>query len=591
MKPVYWIKIFLLLVSLQAIGQSEPALIRGPYLQVVTPTSVIVRWRTNVATDSRVFFGRANGPINQQTTDPVLTREHIVTLTGLQPATAYAYSVGHANNKAGDWSTFQFATAPPKGSTTPFRVWALGDFGIGSENQMAVRDQYLTFTKNRPADIWLWLGDNAYCCGKDDEFQRYVFDIYPKSLFATTPVWPSPGNHDYNGDVNAFDIDYYKLFSMPRQAEAGGVPSASQSYYSFDYGNVHFISLDSFGNEAGKHRLYDTTGTQVQWLKRDLAANQLPWTVVFFHHPPYTKGSRDSDTEAELVLIRQNLLPILERYNVDLVLSGHSHIYERTYLIKGHTGFANTFDPARHMVSNTTGRYDGSANSCPIIKGQGTVYVVAGSGGALSWKATDYPHPATVYANRDLGGSLILDVNDNRLTAQWLATDGVVRDQFTLLKNVNKNSTSTISFGDTLRLTASWPGQYSWSEGQTSRSISVRPNAPGTYRYTVNDQQGCLQDVYTVNVTGPTGLEPILEQQVAVYPNPATDQITVQLKLTRPEDVMLRLTDPTGRQVYQAAYKQSTQTRYPIALPQPAGLYLITVQLGPHTITRTVMRR
>ncbi|GAA4403605.1 hypothetical protein GCM10023187_19860 [Nibrella viscosa] len=591
MKFRYWLGSLLLGLTLQAAGQSGPALVRGPYLQVITPTSVVVRWRTSLPTDSRVFFGRTSGSMTQQTTDAKLTQEHIITLTGLQPATTYAYSVGHAGNKAGDWPAYQFKTALPKGSTAPFRVWALGDFGIGSENQLAVRDQYLNYTKSRPADLWLWLGDNAYCCGRDNEFQQYVFDVYPRSLFGTTPVWPTPGNHDYHDDVNDFSIDYYKLFSMPQQAEAGGVPSGSQAYYSFDYGNVHFISLDSFGNEAGKHRLYDTTGTQVQWLKRDLAANQLPWTIVFFHHPAYTKGSRNSDTEEELVLIRQNLLPILERYNVDLVLNGHSHIYERTYLLKGHTGAAGTFDPAKHIVSASTGRYDGSVNSCPLVKGQGTVYVVAGSGGALSWRATDYPHPAMVYANRDIGGSLILDMNDNRLNVQWLATDGVVRDQFTMLKNVSKTTSTTVALGDTVRLTASWPGQYSWSEGQTTRSVVVRPPAPGTYRYTVKDQQGCLQDAFTVTVGAITGLEPQPEEAVLVYPNPATDQITVELPLKQPADIILRLTDPTGRLVYQAGYKATTQSRYQVPLPQTTGLYVVTVQLGQRTITRTVMRR
>lgn len=591
MRLTIWLSNFFLFFSLVAAGQSAPVLVRGPYLQVVTPNAITIRWRTDIPSDSRVFFGTGTGPLNQQVTEPAQTTEHVVTLKNLQPATAYSYSVGYSGNKAGDWQTFRFTTAPPQGSTAPIRIWALGDFGDGSNNQAAVRDQFLNFTKNRPADIWLWLGDNAYCCGTDEQFQQYVFNVYPRSLFGTLPFWPAPGNHDYNDNVNDFGVAYYKQFSMPKNAEAGGQPSNTQSYYSFNYGNVHFVALDSFGNEAGKFRLYDTTGTQIQWLKRDLAANQLPWTVVYFHHPPYTKGSRNSDTEEALALIRQNLTPILERYNVDLVLSGHSHIYERTYLMKGHTGLASSFDAAKHIVSTSTARYDGSANSCPIVKGQGTIYIVAGSGGALNWSATDYPHPAMVYANRDVGGSLILDVTDNRLNGQWLATDGVVRDQFTILKQVNKTSTATAVINDTVRMTASWPGQYQWSNGQTDRSVLVRPSSPGTYTYTVRDPQGCLQDAFTLNVKGPTGLEPQADEAVLVYPNPATDQVTIQFNIPRPDNVTIRLTDPNGRQIYQAEHKATTQQRYVVGLPQPAGLYLVTVQIGQRTLTRTVVRR
>ena len=84
------------------------------------------------------------------------------------------------------------------------------------------------------------------------------------------------------------------------------------------------------------------TAAMATWLRNDLAATAQTWLLAFWHHPPYTKGSHNSDTETELVQMRQNILPILEDYGVDLVLTGHSHSYERSFLLDGHYGTSGT---------------------------------------------------------------------------------------------------------------------------------------------------------------------------------------------------------------------------------------------------------
>ncbi len=504
----------LLLYATFSVAQS-PKLVRGPYLQVVTPTSVVVRWRTDQPTTGRVWFGPNANQLTGSQTDTQAAVEHSLTLTGLQPATRYAYAVGYDATQLGTGTDYYLQTAPPAGDTRPMRLWVLGDFGNGTDNQRAVYQAFRTATATRPADLWLWLGDNAYCCGAEDQFQQYVFDVYAPT-FRNLPFFPSPGNHDYADSNTNFDIPYYRLFSMPQRGESGGVAAYSPAYYSADYGNVHLISLDSQGTEGNQYRLYDTTGTQVQWLKRDLAANKLPWTIVFFHHPPYSKGGHNSDTEEQLKLLRENLTPILERYGVDLVLNGHSHGYERFYRLKNQTGLANTFDPAKHVAEATTARYDGTPNSCPMLtKGQGTVYVVNGAGGSLGGQSTDFPHPAAVYSNVTAGGSMLIDVSDNRLDAQYILTDGSVPDRFTLLRNVNKTTTLTAEYADTLLLTASWPGtpmpgDYRWSGASTTtqatRSIRYVANKAGTFSINVGDVRQCLSDQFTLNVQQPPRL-------------------------------------------------------------------------------------
>jgi len=73
-----------------------------------------------------------------------------------------------------------------------------------------------------------------------------------------------------------------------------------------------------------------TNSPMANWLRADLDANTNQWLIAFWHHPPYSKGSHDSDDEIELIEMRQNIVPILEAHGVDLVVCGHSHNYERS---------------------------------------------------------------------------------------------------------------------------------------------------------------------------------------------------------------------------------------------------------------------
>jgi hypothetical protein len=399
----------------------------------VTTGSAVVRWRTEQLTDSKVTFSTATDRVDReaQVSQIELVTDHEILITGLSPATKYFYTVGTTEFTGKTYPEQFFKTSPVVGSTLPVRIWALGDFGNSSKNQLDCRDAILKETEAHRPDLWLWLGDNAYNLGLDDEYQRHVFRVYQESFFKNTSLYPSPGNHDYGrAKHDPTDIAYYKIFTMPMNGEAGGIPSGSEAYYSVDYANVHVISLDSQGELDGGHRIYDTLSRQIEWLKKDLTSNRLPWTIVFFHHPPYTMGSHNSDTEGELVKIRENLLTILERFNVDLVLSGHSHVYERTHPLRGHFGAASTFDFQKHVVESK----DSQNNYRVGKKGQGVIYIVSGSGGQVGGQAHGYPLKAATFYNNTVGGSLLMDFEDNRLNAKWICADGLVRDQFSIVK-------------------------------------------------------------------------------------------------------------------------------------------------------------
>src|SRR6185436_4319219 len=146
---------------------------------------------------------------------------------------------------------------------------------------------------NGAPDFWMMLGDNAYNSGQDSEYQAAVFDMYP-TILRNKFVWPTLGNHESGQSTTSSDFPYLDIFSLPHNAEAGGIPSGTQKYYSFDYANIHFICLDSM--TSGRT---DTT-PMANWLEMDLAATAQEWVIVFFHHSLYTKGTHDSDSESDL---------------------------------------------------------------------------------------------------------------------------------------------------------------------------------------------------------------------------------------------------------------------------------------------------
>jgi hypothetical protein len=424
----------------------RPQLLRGPYLQSATSNSIVIRWRTDASARSRVRYGADPGHLASTADDSALVTEHQLLLAHLQPSTRYYYSIGAFRDTLQAGRDNSFTTMPLPGTPGDYRIGIFGDCGNNSVNQRNVRDQFLKYVDSLPLTAWILVGDNAYSDGTDAEFQTNFFNIYKDNLLKKYPLYPAPGNHDYH-DIEftaavaqrTHSVAYYQDFSVPEKGEAGGVPSHTKAFYSYDIGNVHFLSLDSYGKEAGSYRLYDTAGPQVQWIKQDLEANtNRDWVIAYWHHPPYTMGSHSSDKEDELVRIRENFIRILERYGVDVIICGHSHDYERSRLMKGYYGKEADFDPVKYDLSPSSGKDDGSPHSEPYRKdlkgGPGTVYVVTGSAGKLGGQQPGYPHDAMYFSDATHGGASLLHIRGNRLEFSWICADGVVRDHFVMEK-------------------------------------------------------------------------------------------------------------------------------------------------------------
>ena len=406
-----------------------PVLTRGPYLQSAGSDTITIRWRTDQAVIGRVRFGAAPAALDQIADEADAGTEHEVSLTGLTAATRYAYSVGTtAEVLAGGDAEHVFSTSPIAGSSAPTRIWVIGDSGTADPNAAAVRDTFLAFAGDERADLWLMLGDNAYTHGTDQEYQAAVFEMYP-TLLRNTSLWPTLGNHDgLSADSATGTGVYYDVFSLPRTGEAGGVASHTEAYYSFDYANLHLVCLDSYDSDL------DPGGAMLTWLEDDLAATAAQWIVAFWHHPPYSKGSHDSDVEQRLVAMRTVVVPVLEAHGVDLVLAGHSHAYERSVLLDGHYGASGSLAPTM-ALDGGDGRIDGDGayrkpGAGPAPRA-GAVYVVAGSSGRLGGGSLDHPAMATSVAAL---GSVVIDVEGARLDLTFLDAAGEIGDRVTMIK-------------------------------------------------------------------------------------------------------------------------------------------------------------
>ena len=453
---------------------------RGPYLQMGGPDGMTVRWRTNSRTDSVVRYGPSPDDLSLIAQEAGNRTEHEVALTGLDPATRYYYSVGNsAGSLAGGDSDHMFETSPLAGTEQPTRIWVVGDSGTANANARAVRDAYLNLTGDAYTHLFLMLGDNAYDDGTDSEYQRAVFNTYP-TILRQTPVWPTLGNHDGRSANSGNESGvYYNIFTLPRLGELGGMASGTEAYYSFDYANIHFIVLDSFDTNRSAN------GAMMTWLRDDLMSHLQPWVIAFWHHPPYSKGSHNSDSESNLIQMRQNALPILEAGGVDLVLAGHSHSYERSYLIDGHYGNSGSFS-ASHQIDGGDGRVDGDgAYEKPgeFIgdPNQGAVYVVAGSSGKTSGGSLN--HRAMLVGLNRLG-SMVLEVDGDTLDATFLDNNGVARDTFQIVKTQSGSTlpqVSVVASEPTASEDGSARGQFTVSRtGDTADALTVNFATSGT---------------------------------------------------------------------------------------------------------------
>lgn len=286
--------------------EADSGIFLGPYVQRVSGTSASILLRTEGSESVSLFYHKVGAESWHESADSADTI-HRFRLTRLKAGNEYEYYF--TANSERITQTYTFTTKRDLSGDDPLRVAVVGDFGGFTTDELRVVTQIMFWNP----DILLTTGDNAYETGTLDEFQVNVFKPY-QAIFPEVPVYPSMGNHDYTTDAGA---PYKSIFELP-QGNSG-----NEDYYSFNYDYVHFVVINS-------NLDYSVGSEQYTWLEDDLANADEQWKIVYFHHPVFSSGEHGSTAGMDTVLA-----PLFSTYDVDLVLNGHDHDYERMSKVDG----------------------------------------------------------------------------------------------------------------------------------------------------------------------------------------------------------------------------------------------------------------
>lgn len=310
-------------------AEGELKIITGPYLQHVTQTSIAIMWETNQPSNSVGKYAKHDGVtvLENSVTKEGMTTIHEIVFEGLTPGSSYFYRVISANeNEKIRSETYTFKTAVRADS--PFAFVVMGDNRTYPERFTRICNAAYA---ERP-DFVINSGDVVSTGGVKDQWIR-EFLRPAAELMHRVPTYVAIGNHEENTHW------YYDYVSYPEP----------ENYYSFDFGNAHFAIIDS-----NKH--LSPGSKQYKWLEQDLSQSNARWKFVVHHHPPYSTDDDYGDlcTGTRGDLNPRQLIPLYEKYGVDIVWSGHIHNYERSWPIK-----------------------DGEVN-----QSEGVIYIVTGGAGA-----------------------------------------------------------------------------------------------------------------------------------------------------------------------------------------------------------------
>lgn len=391
--------------ELTRLPQMMKNLLWEPYLQQLTDSSVVVMWATHTPGQPTVEYQRRSGNrhIMQGSSQMLDYRVrqwsghgvylHRVALAKLRSNTPYAYKICLDGRDMLPQRSLSFQTGPMVGSNVPFTFIAMGDFGNGSPSQRQLSNQL----RRDAFQFILTVGDNSQGEGTYLQYDETVFQVY-QDIFCKAGLFTAMGNHDYPTDNGT---PYLSLFDPPRNALQD---QDIGRYYSFDYGNVHFVVVDSnipldVDDAIADDDMFD-------WLRMDLSQTAQPWKIVSCHHPPYNTGDHGSDER-----VRTKLIPIFEEFGVDLVLSGHQHNYQRSKPLRG--GQVTTSDEG------------------------GIVYIISGAGSTARHAVGDADWLAASVGSVKHGLYNRITASGDHLRIEAIDHQGETHDACTLVKRVS----------------------------------------------------------------------------------------------------------------------------------------------------------
>lgn len=390
--------------------KGHPAFLILPYLQNLQENAITIMWETAYPTFGKVLYGKNSKLDIVAYENEVPNTMHEITLVGLKPNEVYNYRV-----ECADISSMVRTFRTKKSKDAPIKVIVYGD----NRSYPKVHDNLVKMMAKENADIILNVGDvvskGTNLTGWIDEY------FYPlRYVSGSIPTYIAIGNHEYGGYGGTRVVPpFEKYVDNPLNS-----PGSTEYFYSVDYGNSHFIFLDPNKANFEEGEGVAINSQQYNWFVNDLkeANKSSEWLFTLMHQPPYSEAWSGGPYDGEPPL-RKYIVPIMEANNVDVVLSGHTHDYER--------GLPHPpYDPV-------TG------------KGNNAAYIITGGGGSnldnhkyFEWDQIDFPDHKAVKDNDELDEGkyyeyhyVVFEIDGKhlKLTARKMngdGSDGGIMDSF-----------------------------------------------------------------------------------------------------------------------------------------------------------------
>ena len=464
--------LFLLLLS-STLSYSQ-VVDRYNFVQRPTETGITIAWRTSSLSTGTIEWGTDAFNLNNTLTESGATQKHYFDISGLTPNTKYYYQT---TTDGGFTSALDFFYTAKTDASTKMTFLHYGDCGYNN----TVQNDIAALMIGDSTEFGIVAGDIDQ--GVGDDYDGVFFGPYA-NLVKNACQYTCIGNHDTYADNAATYLDDFYLPSNN--------PQQSERYYSFTWGNGKFICLDANID-------YSIGSIQHNWMLEELQCNDRQWIFMFFHQPPWTNAwSADYYIPFTTYYLyqgnedmRTDLVPYFEQYNVDFVLNGHSHCYQRGEL-------------------------------------NGVKYIISGGAGA---SALDFntnsnsPNIDTeIYANQYVRFNIEGD------TATYVAIDinDVVIDSVTTIKAFTPIRPEISLNNFTLESTSG--NSYMWFldgiqiNGASNQTYT--PTSNGTYEVVTTNQYGCTftSDPFEYNLLN---IAEIDLTNLALYPNPAANFVQI----------------------------------------------------------------
>ncbi|MGK0205216.1 MAG: hypothetical protein ACI9S9_004304 [Planctomycetota bacterium] len=348
----------------------------GPYLLLPGVEQMTVVIDHNLPITAELVYGIEGEDGEQRVAHAAVQRHHVFTLSGLQPGTRYWYEVRTGTQLASGKRSFRTLPAKPDS----YQVIVLGDVRSLPQRWHAVSQRI--FQQEQDALFVIGTGDYPADGSKYALWRKQFFEP-ARNLLASKPMWPAIGNHEMtrrHDDLTRPEASrYFSLFELP----------GNERWYRVDYHLMTLLVLDSNSRLSPEHEQY-------QWLRQQLRTERKRFTLVAFHHAPFSSGPHAAihpdatPKEWPLDEGRRFLVPLFEMYGVDVVLNGHDHLYERS-------------------------------------EKDGIPYIVTGGGGAPLYKINSAPNPYQLVA-KSTNHYVRLDVSKDGIDLNAIDTIGTVID-------------------------------------------------------------------------------------------------------------------------------------------------------------------